>query len=121
MHRIQPIVGYREGFISFVLALDKREYSKALCIVCTHKSDLVIQLVNILLEYKGILRNIDEPAGARQRTAAHCAALAGNKQVYEALVKSGANITLEDKDGFTAAYYASQHFVSNPGCTSSAV
>ncbi|XP_046572743.1 putative ankyrin repeat protein RF_0381 [Haliotis rubra] len=77
-----------------------------------HKLSLVgqVDLVNHVLKKKSIVRNINK-RGVRYRTPVMTAACCGYKEVFDVLVKNGADLTLIDDDGNSILHLACEETV----------
>lgn len=87
--------------------IDAREYSKALRTVCTDKShfnacNFATALLNL---QKPLGIKLDEQPGDAKLAAIHHAAKAGNGKLVKLLEENGADSTLRDSSGKTAADY----------------
>ena len=86
-------------------------YSRALRILCTAKGDneflgIIQVLAETLLAYQGSLDiQVNEQAGATKRAAIHYTAIGGNQQLYNLLIRHGANPELLDSSNTTASQY----------------
>ena len=102
-----PIVNQKsDSFSPFLAAVEAKNYSQALRRACTGTAPQVPQLIEILLSYKEQLHiNINEQAGPAQRAAIHYAAIKKNQAAYDLLVRHGADDSIPDANGLTAADY----------------
>ncbi len=103
---LRDIFPYKNGD-NFWSYIDNHEYSRALRMACTDKNyNRAWKLVNVLLAYKKEFEiHVNEQLGESKLAAIHHAAKAGNRKVVELLTKNGADVTLRDSRGKTAAEY----------------
>lgn len=105
--RIRPICENKiSDFKPFLIAIEQKNYGKALRTACTSCDEKAFELIKILFAYKDKLAfDMNEQTGDQRFAAIHHAAKKGNANVYMYLKEQGANHLLPDKDGVTAEQY----------------
>lgn len=112
LKNLNPIVSQDpDGFASFMAAIQGTEdegpnYERALRRACTAQSPLITQAITVLLAFNKMLGfDIDAQAGNPKRGAIHHAAMRGNTEVYDLLVRYGADPRLKDGEGKSGQDY----------------